>query len=225
MAYYPKSQIKTNLYTNGGELVYKKNSEPYSGYYWINSSGKYFTGKTPQDTPYNELIKPFSNDAPSVPSSTTINNVVQKSSTLALSYGDPYVGDDPNLYNERDILSYALLSNTPSDPPLTTYLPTYSPTLPTEQDYKVGEFRRYFCKKTNEIIYLEISKDTYDKLVKKDSKIAFQLYQPFNLSWRITGNIAQVASINANSTILASVKQNLPMLPAYLKNDFTKYYK
>ena len=39
MAYYPKSQIKTNLYTNGGEYTTSQNqfstvAESYIGYYY-----------------------------------------------------------------------------------------------------------------------------------------------------------------------------------------------
>jgi len=54
--YYPSSQIKTNLYTNGGELVFKTNNEDYIGFYWKTSDSKFFTGKTPQDKNIQELI-------------------------------------------------------------------------------------------------------------------------------------------------------------------------
>ena len=57
MAYYPKSQITTNLYTNGGEFTRIDNNEIYRGYYWKNSSNKYYSGKTPNDTPSIELIE------------------------------------------------------------------------------------------------------------------------------------------------------------------------
>jgi hypothetical protein len=85
--------------------------------------------------------------------------------------------------------------------------------------------RRYFCKKTNEIIYLEINKETYDKLVKRDPQILWQLYQPFNLPWRISGDLANVVSVNINIVALTSTQQNLPRLAEYLKNDYAKYYK
>ena len=54
--YYPLSQIITNLYTNGGEYVLLNTKQPYKGYYWKTSQEKIFTGKTPQDTPIEELI-------------------------------------------------------------------------------------------------------------------------------------------------------------------------
>ena len=221
MPYYPKSQIKTDLYTNGNELVYKNSLSPYSGYYWINSSGKIFTGKTPQDTPNSELIKQQSN----FDEFTSAEENLKKPSILAFSGGSPYIGDDPNLYNEGSIISYTSLKNVPLNSTPITYLPVYSPNIPTEQDYQIGEYRRYFCKKTNEIIYLEISKETYDKLVKRDSQILWQLYQPFNLPWRISGDLADVVSVNINIVALTSIQQNLPRLAEYLKNDYTKYYK
>jgi hypothetical protein len=221
MAYYPKSQIKTNLYTNGDELVYKNGLSPYSGYYWINSSGKIFTGKTPQDTPNSELIKQQSN----FDEFTSAEENLKKPSILAFSGGSPYIGDDPNLYNEGSIISYTSLKNVPLNSTPITYLPVYSPNIPTEQDYQIGEYRRYFCKKTNEIVYLEISKETYDRLIGQDPQIAFQLYLPFNLPWQLTGKKEDVYKTNRNITELTSVKLKLPMLSSYLKEDFTKYYR
>ena len=56
MAYYPLSQIQTNLFTNGGEFYIPtsnvdiryysdSNVNSYTGFYWKTSSEKYFTGK------------------------------------------------------------------------------------------------------------------------------------------------------------------------------------
>ena len=58
MPYYPSSQVKTNLYTNGGEFVTKLGNVSYTGFYWKTSSGKYFSGKTPQDSNIIEIIIP-----------------------------------------------------------------------------------------------------------------------------------------------------------------------
>jgi hypothetical protein len=200
--YYPLSQITSNLYTNGSEFIYLNNKSSYAGYYWKTSTGKYYTGKTPQDLPTEEIIQ-----SNTFPTELTINPI----------------SDTPSFYNQDDIspVEYINLTN----PPPPSLSPTYSPTLPTQKDYQIGECRRYFCKKTNEIIYLEISKDTYDKLVGKDSKILYQLYQPFNLPWQLTGDKSQVFITNKNITELTSQQQKLPMLSEYLRNDFTKYYK
>jgi sensor histidine kinase YesM len=200
--YYPLSQITSNLYTNGNEFIYLNNKSPYVGHYWKTSTGKYYTGKTPQDLPTEEII---------------LSNISLTEITI-----DP-ISDNPSFYNRDDLspVEYINLTN----PPPPSLLPIYSPNIPTQTDYQIGEYRRYFCKKTNEIIYLEISKDTYDKLVNKDSKILYQLYQPFNLPWQLTGDKSQVFITNKNITELTSQQQKLPMLSEYLRNDFTKYYK
>jgi hypothetical protein len=47
--YYPKSQIKPNLYTNGEEYVIESTNSSYIGYYYLTSTGKAFTGRNPDD--------------------------------------------------------------------------------------------------------------------------------------------------------------------------------
>jgi hypothetical protein len=200
--YYPLSQITPNLYTNGKELAYQSNKQPYIGYYWKASDGKFFTGKTPQDTSSEELIIYTPED----------NVEVSVATNGDLSY-----------YNQFDFNTSEYLNLVSPPPP--PFSPLYSPTIATQQDYQIGEFRRYFCKKTNEIVYLEISKDTYDKLTKKDSTILYQLYQPFNLPWKLTGDKSQVFITNKNITELTIKNLKLPMFSEYLKNDFIKYHK
>ena len=53
--YYPKSQIKTDQYTNGGEYYITSTGEPYTGYYHIIGGSTYATGRNPQDTPIKSL--------------------------------------------------------------------------------------------------------------------------------------------------------------------------
>jgi hypothetical protein len=62
--YYPKSQVKTNLYTNGGEFTALNSTTPYKGYYYATSDGKYFSGKTPNESPTFELIRINPNESP-----------------------------------------------------------------------------------------------------------------------------------------------------------------
>ena len=57
MSYYPKSKIITNLYTNGGEYIIIETNQEYTGYYHKTYDGKFFTGKTPNDPPVNEIVK------------------------------------------------------------------------------------------------------------------------------------------------------------------------
>ena len=211
MAYYPKSQITTNLYTNGGELFVQSTGQPYSGYYYRLSNGQLFSGKTPQDIPNFPLTTttPFLTPSPSTFNDVPLYTVTSKDGSVnGFSY--------PNDFYYRTYPKYD---------PKKTILPYYSPVLPTQQDYQIGEFRRYFCKKSNETQYLEINTVLFDLLIKKSPTIAFPLYIPFFIDWHLIGDKEQVARVNKNSTELVSFKFKFPKLDAYLRFDWTKYYQ
>jgi len=174
MAYYPKNKIQSNLYTSGDEYVLASTKESYSGYYYKLSTGKFFTGRTPNDSNSKELIKLSSDEGgPTPPSSTT----------------------------------------------------PYSPLLPTPQDYQNGEFIRYFVCRRNQLLFIEIDKDTFNKYKQKDPTISWKLYKPFSLFWVLTGDINQVAQTNKNVTELTEVKEQVLGLNLYLKENWTQYYK
>jgi len=212
MAYYPQSQITTNLYTNGGEFFYLTTKLPYSGYYYKLSTGKFYTGRTPQDLPSAELVQNPSwatpNQGNSLDNSPAIFSYSSNESTQYSSY--------PSDFFYQEYPKYA---------PVSRILPYYSPMSPTQQDYQVGEFRRYFCKKTNEIVYLEISETLFNLLLEKSPTIQWSLYFPFYLDWQLIGNKEQVAKINKNNTDLTSFKLKLPSLDQYLEFNWTKYYQ
>jgi hypothetical protein len=156
--YYPKSQITSNLYTNGGEFVYANTKETYSGYYFKISTGKYFTGKNQDDRPNVELIIDTFGDTSQI--DPQINSTQENPTTNNYTTNIPYSVITIN-YNDITQNKYQTQTNTPY----------YNPVLPTNQDYKNGEFRRLFCKKTNEIQYIEIDQDQFDKLIAKDPQI------------------------------------------------------
>jgi len=203
--YYPKSQITPNLYTNGGEFIYKETQLPYSGYYYKVSTGKYFTGRNQDDRPNVELTLVQINLTP--PNSTSN---IQSNYTATVNVFE--------LNNEQ----YLNITNQDA---VSIIVPTYNPQLPTQSNYQAGEFRRYFCKKTNEYLYIEINQDQFDKLIAKDPQILWQLYQPFFIDWQLTGDKQQVAQINKNSTELIIFRNKFFGLNEYLKLDFTKYYQ
>ena len=70
--YYPKSQVKTNLYTNGGEYVVFNTNASYKGYYYQTSNEEYFSGRNPNETPSFRLTKVDLNESDS-PSSFDFN--------------------------------------------------------------------------------------------------------------------------------------------------------
>ena len=219
--YYPKSQIKTNLYTYGDEYVITLTQAAYTGYYFLTSTGQAFTGRTPDDRPNQELTKVD----PVTKNEGGPLGTLKNSSSPIFSAHNPFASD---IINEADILSsldYAQITNANIFNPSEVLVPYYIAPTPTEQDYQIGEFRRYFCKKGNEILYLEINKTQYDLLVTKNPSILFSLYGPFNLPWQITGVQEEVEKTNRNIVALTSQRLKLPKFGDYLNNNYLKYYR
>ena len=107
-------------------------------------------------------------------------------------------------------------------------LPTFYYPQPTEKDYQIGQFLRYFCKKTNENVFLEISKTDYDSLLNKDPKYVFSLYDPFYLYWYISGKTREEAAITNKKVALRYEKiLRLPGLDRFIESigGYDKFYK
>jgi len=202
--YYPKSQIKTNLITNGKELVYLSDNKPYSGSYWKTSDGKYYTGKNPNDTPTFELIlAPLPTPEVTSPLQPTVRIVPQ----------------------EGIVNSYLNLKGININNPPVLLAPVYALTIPTQADYTNGAFTRYFCKQNTQNIYLEINQDTFRKLSDSDTQIDFKNYTPFIITWTLTGpSKEEVADINLRVTATTERQLGLRGLTQYFK-DYSQYYQ
>ena len=222
MSYFPKHYIKTDLYTIGGEFILRANQQDYAGPYWQTGNGKYYTGKTPQGSGIFELIKleVINNLEP------LYNEPLYTDKIKVAFLGDaPEVGDGNLPYIDSNILEYTNLKKIVTSANAIKYLPPFNITLPTQQDYQNGEFRRYFAKKANELQYIEVSCQTYAQLVKRDPVIEWSLYQPFNIPWQLTGNRDQVERTNRNIVELTIQKNGLYKFNEYLRFDYTKYYQ
>lgn len=199
--YFPKSQIITNLYTNGGEFINNSTQKEYKGYYWKTSSEQYFTGKTPQDKPNNGLNKILTPKKTDFNSDVIISNKNIQENTINI---------DQNPYYKSPPLSHAPIS---------------SITLPTNKDYEMGEFQRYFLKKRNEIRYIEIDKNTFINYSNNNPKVQWQLYIPINIPWELIGDYNKVFNINRNIISLKEQELKLVGFTQYFKNKFSQYYK
>jgi len=195
MTYYPKSQVKTNLYTKGGEFQLKSTKQKYSGYYWKNSKGEIFTKKTPNvgGSELLELIPKIS-----TPSINTVTYV-----------------EGNNVYNSLKKINIAD----------SLLLPSYQKPSPTSKDYDLGNFNRFFAKKTNENLYIEVSKNVYGKLNQKNKAYDYKSYLIFKLLWTLTGNPTQVAETNKNIIILTEQTYGIVGLKNYLKFNYLEFYK
>jgi hypothetical protein len=142
--------------------------------------------------------------------------------------GKFFTGKTPNSANIKELKRSTPIqpTNAPtsllSDPPPPN---TSLPLLPTSQDYKNGEFVRYFICRRNQPLFVEINKATFTQYVQKDSTVSWRLYKPFSLFWVLTGDINQVAQTNKNVTEFTEQKEKVEGLSVYLKEDWTQYYK
>jgi len=214
MPYYPKSQILPNQKTNGKELILASNREPYKGDYYKLSNGETFTGKTPSDGPNLKLIptpidSPFSNyNTPSDPfESEGISPLIAE--------------QDKNFYRATLNKNYFDKDNSF----IQRKSPSKSFTLPTEKDYELGIFKRYFCKKNNELKYFEIDKETCNLLKSKNSSIAFDLYSTTELMWYLKGEKEQVFTLNKKLSESIEKKKKWFGFSQYFKNNFSQFYQ
>ena len=202
--YYPKNKIKTDLYTNGDEYRTIKELTPYTGPYYSFFTGEKYTGKTPDDGP-SILLVPLKEDT--VPD--TIN-------TPNYKY---FLNKERNPF----ILPYQILKSVEGNKK--TYLPYGEYPTPTEDDYKIGEFQRYFLAKTVENSYIELKEEQYKKYKTKDKTVAWKYYTPFTISWQLTGTKEHVYQTNQKLTVLAEKQIKRTGLQQFLKENYLKFYK
>ena len=198
--YYPKNQIQTGFYSNGtlAELATKK---PYTGPYFNTSDGKSFSGKEPNDGPNLELIP--------LP-----NPTIKRKPTPSFDEGDELGNQDPRFlpYNSRySIITGASRNETPYTPV------SYYPIL-TQDDINNGEFTRYFVKKSNQNLYIEVSVSNFN------DSLSSSLYLQVPLIWVISGEKENVRQINAKQ--IGFVEKNLQIngLGKFLRFNYLQFY-
>tara|TARA_R110001599_G_scaffold336314_1_gene553920 strand:- start:315 stop:1061 length:747 start_codon:yes stop_codon:yes gene_type:complete len=221
--YIPKNKIITNLYTNGLEINSPEDSQPlyiidsnkiYTGYYWKDYKGNYYTGKNPNDKPTQELIlktPPGVNDESSPSFQTTpefpeIGDFPQPTNSTII---DPIISSDYSLIRQIT--------------PPNINLPTQYFSKPTDENYKLGTFRRYFCVKANEQIFIEINEKTFTLLQTENEEWRWDLYVPFILDWVLTGNENNVRTTNFNSSKIIEVKEK--GFQKFLRFNYLKFYQ
>jgi len=200
MAYIPKNRIQPNLYTAGDEYFIPGTNPNYVGFYYALYTGEKYTGKNQNDKPNYRLvpIEEYNIQAENNPTKVEVLN----------NYENLVYGELRNINNS-----------------ITVYSPQLYYTQPTEDNYKLGEFQRFFCKKRNEFVYLEISESDYNKLIQQDTTIYYYNWVPFSISWTLTGERDKVYYINRNMVLLEEKNKNFYGLGRYLQDDYLKYYK
>jgi len=202
MPYFPQNRIIANQHTPGGEYQLASNGKEYIGFYFKTFTGQAFTGKNPQDTPNKKLLPKVDGVVEQVPKGLQIG----------------FFSRDANYYNfitqtrGKNVVIY------------NNELPSYNKPLPSENDYIIGEFVRYFYKKRNNIFFIETNETDYKETLKYPNGYTYSLYKPFKLSWKLTGDPEEVATTNYNIILLTERNAQVTGFSQYLTN-YTEYYR
>jgi len=197
--YYPKSKIIANQYTAGEELVYLNTYIFYQGYYYIVADGRIYTGKNPNDGISKELQ--------AIPTGKQRNTDNAEVSTLNIQ---DLTEAEPSKLDYDDIRLNKGIEN-----PFTSLIePKYS--LPNTN---YPSFIRYFAKRTNGSVFIEINKDTYNKLASKDRLYNWPAYTVFTLPWTTAqASRSEIEAINTGIVYSTERSQKLYGLSQYITN-------
>lgn len=187
--YYTKAQVREGLVTEGGEWMFTDNTE-YIGQYHTYTTGEVFSETTFVDGKSRILI--------------------------------PYV--DVQLINQQNNIGIDVAKNFEYDgiKNLTikkSITPNPTQIQPTDKDTKRGWMERYFAKKVNDDIILELTKDDFDNIGTPNGLDSI-LWEKFKLRWRITGPIDEILETNQQTIQIKS--QDYPQL-SNIVTDFTEF--
>tara|TARA_Y100000592_G_scaffold64159_1_gene99963 strand:- start:105 stop:920 length:816 start_codon:yes stop_codon:yes gene_type:complete len=217
--YVPKNRIKENLYTPGDEFVIKSTGENYTGFYHSLWNGKTYTGKTVNDSNIREIVSEIPSDALFTPPELgDVNRIA-----LFLNDPDPIVPE--NQWIQKDVQTFLALNGLDITDDQPRGMPQEHYASPTEEDYQLGSFTRYFVVKINELQYIELSSKDYDKIVKKSNKIVWELFTPFKIQWTLEGVEENVFDINRDQVLIAQQQIKRLGLTDYLQNDYLQFYR
>lgn len=218
--YFPKSQIKPSQFTNGGELREKVTKNEYRGYFFQTSTNLFYSGKYPEDSPSIELER--------IPQISTGNNNEELFSDEG---ADDFVPNEPvsvveetNYFNlPRAYLesnSTVLKYTKPPRRPIQSYV------SPTKTDYELGEFQRYFLKRINSNIYIEVTNTEYQLFLTKNNKVQYHLYICMQFPWIITGkDRKKVGEINYKTLKGKEKKFKIIGLVEKFKEKYSQFFK
>lgn len=207
--YYPSSQIQTHLYS-GGTLKIKSTQQPYVGFYWSTSTGKFFMGKSPDDIKSNiELIGPKNSSSPrDINFHEPEENITNKVQIF---------------YSSLDVNDYLKL-NSSIDVKKLPQIPIYIPSSPTKEDYENGKFTRFFCQQKNTTLFTEIDKSTFTKLSENSPEFDYKRFSYFKFFWTLTGPQNIVALKNKRTVDYVEIKNQASGLGQYLKYNYLLHY-
>lgn len=222
MPYIPLNRIQTDLFTNGGEYVYRISGVEYTGDYYKLYNGQTFSGASP-DEPFSQEIVPllgtaFIEDEYDLEGRTVSVPLGTEDPDIVVPYKE-------TLYNINLLNEYIKLQGLRPDQVPKVKKILAQNIVPTEKDYELGQFFRFFVKKRNEPVYIEIDRKLFELVKKQDVKLYSKYYLPFRLLWTLTGNEDDVFEANKSIADKAERALDLIFLPEFLELDWLKYYR
>jgi hypothetical protein len=172
---------------------------PGSQFYTV-STGKDYAGKYWKRS--NNQV--FSGLGPSDPSSEEIKPYGTSLDTNG--YVEKY-GEDPDPHLSEGSQQYQ------------------NPLPPSPDNYTYNNFERYFIRRVNQPLFVEIDSKLYSQFESKSSEVPYTIYIWFKIPWLITGDKEHVQKSNRNIVLLREQNLQVYGLQEFLQEDYLQYYK
>jgi hypothetical protein len=138
------------------------------------------------------------------------------------SDGKTFSGATPSDPSSVEILEY---TGNYIDIENDTTPPQSNPLEPTPDNYKYNNFERYFIRRVNQPLFVEIESKLYSKFEEQSSEVPYTIYISFKMPWLIKGDREQVFRSNKNIVLLREQNYQVYGLQEFLQEDYLKYYK
>jgi hypothetical protein len=139
------------------------------------------------------------------------------------SDGKIFSGANPSDVSSVEILKYE--KSTAETDYTTAQTSVSNPLAPTPDNYKYNNYERYFIRKVNQPIFIEIDSKLYSQFEDKSSEVPYTIYISFKMPWLIKGDKEQVYRSNKNIVLLREQNYRVYGLQEYLQEDYLQYYK
>lgn len=230
MAYLPKHYVKTGLTANPGTYIDRATGQPYSGPYYAIATGQFFAGLGPQDPNAKEIL-PFGNSEVLPGTQRREVGIAFNLDVINIRPGESSynIQNQPSVnyqvYQAQLVNDYTAIKKYQAVDFQPRLLPYGVTPIPDSNDYKVGEYRRYFCKKTNQNSYIEVDQLQFAAISGKDPKFFWEQYFVYSLPWTITGEESKVYQTNKNIVQERIINLKLFGFDRFLQEDYLKFYK
>lgn len=158
LRYYPTSKVLTNQVTSVLQFL-DSNGKPYAGKYYLTYDGKAYSGPSPQVGPSEPLTRVVEYPASPILSSMKFTEAQKSDIAIKTRVNSTRIPGKPNSFFPQ----------------------------PTEEDYRRGYIIRYFTKKENETIIIEISEQEFNDISNGSVDYDIRIYQTTKILWKLTG--------------------------------------